>query len=101
MNYELIKKAVALRYDMQGVAPKVVAVGAGDMAQRILELAEQNNIPIQRNDGLIDILCKLKLNQNIPQETFRVVAEIFAFLFKTDLLWRERQLVKVKHNGVF
>lgn len=100
MNYESIKKAVALRYDMQGVAPKVVAIGAGDLARRILELAAENNIPVQRNNSLIDVLCKLKINQNIPHETFKVVAEIFAFLFKTDLLWKEKQLKKVENNDI-
>ena len=93
---ERIQKAVALRYDTKGMAPKVIAVGAGEIAEKILELALVENIPVHKNDSLVDILCKLKVNQDIPSETFKVVAGIFAFLFKTDALWRQKQIEKLK-----
>ena len=93
---ERIQKAVALRYDAKGIAPKVIAVGTGEIAGKILELAYAENIPVQKNDSLVDILCKLKVNQDISQETFKIVAGIFAFLFKTDILWRNRQLEKLQ-----
>ena len=93
---ERIQKAVALRYDAKGMAPKVIAVGAGEIAEKILELALVGNIPVHRNDSLVDILCKLKVNQDIPSETFKVVAGIFAFLFKTDALWRQKQIEKLR-----
>ena len=93
---ERIQKAVALRYDAKGMTPKVIAVGAGEIAEKILELAFAEKIPVHRDDSLVDILCKLKANQDIPSETFKVVAGIFAFLFKTDALWRQKQIEKLR-----
>ncbi len=90
-----IKKAIALRYDMQSVAPKVVAIGAGELAERIVQIAQANNIPLERNDTLASVMFKLDVNRVIPPETFKIVASIFAFLFKTDMLWRERYLQKL------
>jgi flagellar biosynthesis protein len=85
------QKAVALRYAEGDQAPKIVATGAGEIARRIIELAEQHNIPIQRNDGLADILSRMELGYEIPPETYRAVAEILAFLYRTDLAWRKRK----------
>jgi len=95
-SQQRIQKAVALRYDAKGVVPKVIAVGAGEIAEKIMELALTENIPVHRNDSLVDILCKLRVNQDIPSETFKVVAGIFAFLFKTDALWRQKQIEKLR-----
>ncbi len=85
------QRAVALRYSEGDKAPKIVAVGAGEIARRILELAAENNIPVQHDDTLVEILSKLDLGYEIPQETYRAVAEILAFLYRTDLEWRRRK----------
>ena len=85
------KKAVALRYAEGDRAPKVVAAGAGEIARRILELAQEHNIPIQENSTLAEILSKLDLGYEIPPETYRAVAEILAFLYRTDEAWRKRK----------
>ncbi|NPA59007.1 MAG: flagellar biosynthesis protein FlhB, partial [Epsilonproteobacteria bacterium] len=46
-------KAVALKYNKDGVgAPKVVASGRGEIAKRILEKADEFNIPIFKNEAL-------------------------------------------------
>ena len=84
------QRAVALQYAAGDKAPHVVATGAGEIARRILELAQKNNIPIKRDDSLVDILSKLDLGYEIPQETFRAVAEILAFLYRTDEAWKRR-----------
>ncbi len=85
------RHAVALRYAEGDRAPKIVATGAGEIARRILELAEQHNIPIKRDDALTDILARLDVGYEIPAETYRAVAEILAFLYRTDIEWRKRQ----------
>ena len=85
------QRAVALQYAEGDTAPHVVATGAGEIARRILELAAKNNIPIKRDDSLVDILSKLDLGYEIPQETFRAVAEILAFLYRTDEAWKKRK----------
>lgn len=84
------QRAVALQYAEGDKAPHVVATGAGEIARRILELATKNNIPIKRDDSLVDILSQLDLGYEIPQETFRAVAEILAFLYRTDEAWKKR-----------
>ncbi|MGV1100147.1 EscU/YscU/HrcU family type III secretion system export apparatus switch protein [Thiovibrio sp. JS02] len=77
------KKAVALRYDKeQDAAPKVVAKGGGEIAEKILELAREYGIPIHEDTDLVEILAKLNLNQEIPPATYIVVAEILAFIYR-------------------
>src|SRR5689334_8160044 len=84
-------QAVALQYAQGSKAPKIIATGAGEIARRILELAEQHNVPVKRDDALVDILSKLDLGYEIPPETYRAVAEILAFLYRTDAEWRKRK----------
>lgn len=85
------QKAVALKYAVGEGAPRVIATGAGEIAKRIIELAQENNIPIQQDESLTSILSKLDLGFEIPPETYRVVAEILAFLYKTDDEWRKKK----------
>lgn len=85
------QRAIALKYDEGDQAPWIVACGAGEIARQILRLAEQNKVPIQRNDTLVDVLGKLDVGYEIPPETYRIVAEILAFLYRTDSEWRRRK----------
>ena len=85
------KRAVALSYEEGDRAPKVIAAGAGEIAKRILELAQENDIPISQNEPLVDILAKLDLGSEIPKETYRAVAEVLAFLYRTDEAWRAKK----------
>ena len=83
--------AVALRYAEDDQAPRVVASGAGEIARRILELAQEHGVPIEKNDTLTDILARLDLGYEIPAETYQAVAEILAFLYRADEAWRKRK----------
>ncbi len=83
--------AVALKYEQGERAPKIVAMGAGEIARRIIELAQQSDIPVHRDDSLVELLSKLKVGREIPPETYRAVAEILAFLYRTDDAWRKRK----------
>ncbi len=79
------KEAVALSYDdHQMVAPTVVAKGKGDTAERILAQAKAHGIPVQEDETLVELLGKLNMNQQIPEELFQVVAEVFAFIYRLD-----------------
>ncbi len=79
------RKAVALRYERgRDPAPRVTARGAGDLADRILALARENNIPIQRDKALLDALYHLEINEEIPEELYQVVAEILAFVYRMN-----------------
>ncbi len=78
-------KAVALKYERgKDTAPKVAAKGAGAVAEKILAIAKAHNIPIQKDKTLLDALYKLDINEEIPEELYRVVAEILAFVYRMN-----------------
>ncbi len=79
------KKAVALKYEQgRDAAPRLVGKGQGLMAERIIALAEEHGIPIQPDSDLVEVLSRLKLNQEIPPETYVLVAEILAFVYRVN-----------------
>lgn len=79
------KKAVALRYDTaKDDAPRLIAKGTGEIAEKILALAREHNIPIREDSDLTEILAQLDLNEEIPPDTYLVVAEILAFVYRTN-----------------
>lgn len=78
-------KAVALAYDDKvDTEPRVVAKGKGNIAQNIIEEAQSHNIPIKEDNALVELLGELHINESIPEDLYRVVAEIFAFIYKVD-----------------
>ena len=77
------KKADALGYNRsQDNAPKVLASGAGEIANKIISLAKEHDIPIKEDPDLIEILSKVEVDQEIPPNLYKAVAEIFSFLYK-------------------
>lgn len=80
------KQAAALKYvHGEDRAPKVVAKGGGSVADRIIEIARENNIPIKEDKVLIELLSSLELYQEIPPELYKAVAEILAFVYALNL----------------
>jgi flagellar biosynthesis protein len=80
------KRAVALAYDAEaGAAPRVVAKGAGHMARRIVELAEEHGIHVHEDPALTAVLSKLEIEAEIPPELYRAVAEVLAFVYRLNL----------------
>ncbi len=78
-------KAIALSYDDQKEqAPRVAATGSGLIADQILERAEAAGVPIQEDPNLVELLSTLDINQNIPEELYQAVAEVFAFIYHVD-----------------
>ncbi len=76
--------AVALAYDRnEDPAPRVVAKGYGLIAQRIVELAEENDIVIDTNAELAEALAHVELNDIIPVELYKAVAEVIGYVLKT------------------
>jgi flagellar biosynthesis protein len=79
------KQAVALSYDHQaGSAPKVVASGRGELAQKILAAARQAGVDIVEDPDLLEVLGKVPVGQEIPVELFSAVAEILAFVYRAN-----------------
>ena len=86
------KKAVALRYDREkDTAPRVTAKGTGVIAEKILELAEKEGIPITEDPDLVTALAQLDFNSEIPPELYHAVAEIIAFAYRINNKMRNSQ----------
>jgi flagellar biosynthesis protein len=77
---EKIKKAAALSYKEGDRALVVTALGQGEIAQRIIKTAEENDVPVFENSELVTTLLHLDLGQQIPQELYSVVAEVLVFI---------------------
>lgn len=80
------KQAIALSYDPAEDAPKVIASGKGVLADKIIEKAKENAIPVHRDDKLAQTLSKLEIGEMIPPELYEVVAEILVFVDAMDKL---------------
>jgi flagellar biosynthesis protein len=79
------KLAAAIKYDNhRDNAPRVSARGRGSLAEKIIEIAEENGIPIKNDPDLVQILSKLKVDSEIPTELYRAVAEILAFVYSLN-----------------
>lgn len=78
------KTAIALEYDPQDAAPKIVATGKGIIAEKILEKAKEASVPIHEDSKLADTLSKLEIGEMIPPELYSVVAEILVFVDAMD-----------------
>ena len=76
-------QAAALAYiPEQDEAPRVVATGEGVNADKIIELAKANNIPVHEDPLLAAALAAVDVGNEIPPELYRVVAEILAYVFR-------------------
>ena len=79
-----IKQAIALEYDPDKEAPIVLASGRGALAERIIEKAKENKVPVHQDGKLADTLSKLEIGDMIPPELYEVVAEILVFVDSMD-----------------
>ncbi|MBS4068849.1 EscU/YscU/HrcU family type III secretion system export apparatus switch protein [Sulfurimonas sp.] len=80
-----MKKAAALRYDAtKERAPRVVAKGEGQTAENIIKIAELHNLPIRKDEDLIELLSKVELDKEVPEALYKVVAEVFSFIYKVS-----------------
>ena len=85
-----LKSAVALNYDTQAnKAPKVIAKGEGLVAERIIELAKENDVPIREDADLVQVLSQVDLNKEIPPSVYKVVAELLAFVYKMNRKYKD------------
>lgn len=84
--------AVALRYNEdKEAAPRVLAKGQGKMAQKILDVAKTQNIPIRDDPDLVEALAKLDVGSLIPTELYPAVAEVLAFVYRQNQRYAERR----------
>lgn len=79
------QKAVALKYNVEkDNSPVVVASGYGDIAERIINIAEENGIPVFRDDSAASIMCTLEVGSNIPPELYEVIAIIYSQIMQVS-----------------
>ena len=78
------KQAIALSYNPEEDAPKVIASGKGALAERIIERAKEADVPVHRDDSLADTLSRLDIGEMIPPELYEVVAEILVYVDAMD-----------------
>lgn len=76
--------AVALAYAKDGNPPKVVAKGRGLVAQAIIERAQQHGIFVHESKDLVSLLMQVDLDQRIPPELYRAVAELLAWVYRLE-----------------
>jgi flagellar biosynthesis protein len=72
--------AVALSYDGTN-APRVTAKGRGQIAEQIIDLAKEHNIPLHTDVVLVNVLSKISLGDEIPRELYLAVGEVIAFAY--------------------
>ncbi len=84
-------KAVAIGVDEEG-DPKLIAVGYGEYAEKIIRKAKEAGVHIERDPQLVDKLSKVKLGGDIPEELFDVVSALIYYVWKLD----ERFSAKLK-----
>ena len=79
------KYAVALGYDINtNNAPTVLAKGQGQIAEKIIQIAIDNNIEIRKDEDLLQILKAVDINEEIPVEAFAAVAEIISYIYQQN-----------------
>jgi flagellar biosynthesis protein len=77
--------AVALRYrGGQDPAPRVTAAGTGPVAERILELAREHDLPLRHDPDLVEALAALELGALVPAELYDVIAEVLAWAYRAN-----------------
>jgi flagellar biosynthesis protein len=80
-----IQMAMALKHQSEsGQAPRLVAKGFGLNAERLIDLAKENNVPIQKNENLAEMLSNLEVPEEIPEELYEIVAKLLAYLHMVD-----------------
>lgn len=77
-------KAVALQYGANDAAPVVVASGMGYLAEKIVETAQGHGVPIYEDNSLATVLTQLNLGQEIPEELYKAIVEIYVYFLKFD-----------------
>lgn len=86
------KRAVALSYQAEDIAPMVTAKGTGLVAKNILDQAQEHNIPVYEDEKLAKMLTQLEIGDNIPPELYEIVAQVLVFI--TDIDYLQEQVKK-------
>jgi flagellar biosynthesis protein len=75
--------AVALKYEAPD-APRVVAVGRGELGQKIIDTAREHGVPLETNAPLAEALSTVELETEIPEQLYEAMAVIIAFILRAS-----------------
>jgi flagellar biosynthesis protein len=76
--------AAALSYNDADAAPRVVAKGYGDVAHAIIARAQEHGIYVHQSPELVRLLMRIDLDERIPPELYRAVAELLAWVYELE-----------------
>ena len=80
-----MKKAVAMKYKIyEDNAPKVIAKGSGEIADKIIKKAKEYNIAVFQNEELTNMLMKIDIDTEIPPKLYQAVVQVFVWLRDTQ-----------------
>lgn len=83
MSESRYNKSAALTYSGEG-APRLVAKGEGEVADRIKATAQEFGVPVVEEAGLVQMLCQVPLGDEIPPALYVAVAEVLAHIFRIN-----------------
>ncbi|MBK7899014.1 MAG: EscU/YscU/HrcU family type III secretion system export apparatus switch protein [Azonexus sp.] len=78
------REAVALAYRQTDAAPRVVARGRGLVAEEIISRAREHGVYVHESPELVSLLMQVDLDQHIPPQLYRAVAELLAWLYRLE-----------------
>ena len=82
---DCLTKCLYINYDKdKDAAPRVVAKGRGEVAEKIIETARAYHVPLVEDENLVQVLEALDLETQIPPELYRAVAEVLAFVYRMN-----------------
>lgn len=82
-NRNKVQTATAIGYNQEeDAAPRILATGKGSMAEKILEIAGQERIPIHQDEDIAEILAFLETGSLIPVEAYGAIAKILSHIYK-------------------
>ncbi len=89
------KTAVSLQYDKgKNQAPRVTAKGQGWVAEKIIKMAQENDIPIREDKDLVHLLSEIDVGREVPESLYQVVAELLAWVYQLNKEYPGSQQVK-------
>ncbi len=77
------RQAVAIKYELES-APRVVAKGDGQIADKIIDIAEEHGVVLYQDSELVKLLSKIEVDSEIPSDLYQVVAVVLSFVFQLN-----------------
>lgn len=92
------RAAVALAYDDNAPAPKVVAKGRGIIAEAIIERARAAGVYVHDSPELVGLLMQVDLDRHIPPALYVAVAEVLAWIYRLEQRQDDEPAVELDHE---